>query len=147
MHSSPELDDDDEMFPDEADGPSTPTHAPSFQHPLSELSPPNSQGPAPLRGGGANVSDFATNNTPSNTLNENGKRVLTITPSSGISKFATTGTGEHVHKTTGYTWDKAEDEPGYAWMNKRAQEEAHRAWDSIVDKGAMIKSAYFRLLG
>jgi hypothetical protein len=60
----------------------------------------------------------------------------------GISKFAAQGKGEHVHKATGYAWDRVEDEPGYIWMNKRAMEEGHRAWDVIVDKGSMIKSEF-----
>ncbi|KAJ4296776.1 hypothetical protein N0V90_006824 [Kalmusia sp. IMI 367209] len=46
MHSSPELDAEDELFPGE--GPSTPRNAASFAlDPTSELSPPNSQGRAP----------------------------------------------------------------------------------------------------
>jgi hypothetical protein len=157
MHSSPSLSlDDDEMFPDESQGPSTPTH-PSFPVPSSELSPPNSQGPSLHPNYAATDSDvLATFATPS-TLNENGKRVLGGgglgvgggngvvgggARGGGISKFAAQGKGEHVHKATGYAWDRVEDEPGYIWMNKRAMEEGHRAWDVIVDKGSMIKSEF-----
>ncbi|KAF2813259.1 uncharacterized protein BDZ99DRAFT_460534 [Mytilinidion resinicola] len=141
MHSSPEVDvDDDEMFPDEADGPSTPTRPTSgSQLPASELSPPNSQGPSNLGGREDLLSTF--NHSPS-TLNENGKRVLNATPASGMPKFAATGSGEHQHKPSGYTWDKAEDEPGYAWLNKRAMEEYYRASEQIVDKNAMIRNKY-----
>ncbi|KAK5152545.1 hypothetical protein LTR04_006419 [Oleoguttula sp. CCFEE 6159] len=40
----------------------------------------------------------------------------------------------------GYTWNRVEDAPGYAWKNRRAMEEAERAWATITHKDRMIKS-------
>lgn len=136
MHSSPELDPEDEMFPDEAGGPSTPTNAATFAlDPSSELSPPNSQGPSQVR---EDPFAAAYSGSPS-TLNANGKRVHPTTAAT-LPTSAPSSTGQYVHKASGYTWDKPEDEPGYDWLNKRAQEEHARAWESIVDKASMIRS-------
>ncbi|OCK85947.1 hypothetical protein K432DRAFT_377197 [Lepidopterella palustris CBS 459.81] len=146
MHSSPELDDNDEMFPDEADGPSTPTNAiAGFAIPSSDLSPPDSQGPAHL-GGGSRDDPFVFAGSPS-TLNANGKRMYPVaatgmSTSAGMPTSVQAQTGQYVHKPTGYTWDKPEDEPGYSWLNKKAVEEYSRAMDQIVDKGSMIGNKY-----
>jgi hypothetical protein len=44
------------------------------------------------------------------------------------------------HKESGYSWSRAEDEPGYTWMNKKAHDEYGRAWDSMVHKDHMVRS-------
>lgn len=44
------------------------------------------------------------------------------------------------HTPSGYTWTRAEDEPGYSWLNKKALDEASRAWDNMSHKDHMIKS-------
>ena len=45
--------------------------------------------------------------------------------------------GEHartqIEPRSGYTWEREEDAPGYGWKSKRAQEEALRAKDAVVD--------------
>lgn len=46
------------------------------------------------------------------------------------------------HQASGYKWSRAEDEPGYAWMNKKALDELHRAWDSLVHKESMVRGEY-----
>ncbi|KAK4540543.1 hypothetical protein LTR36_009073 [Oleoguttula mirabilis] len=47
------------------------------------------------------------------------------------------------HAGSGYTWARAEDEPGYAWGNKKAQDESYRAWDrEVVHKECMVKNRY-----
>lgn len=139
MHSSPELEADDEMFPDEAAGPSTPTNPPAFSlNAPSELSPPGSQGPAQLPAR-PETAAAQTTEAPA-AINENGKRAYPSTMQESISETKPIGT--QVDKATGYTWDRQEDEPGYEWMNKRAFEEASRAYDMIIDKGAMIKLRY-----
>ncbi|KAK5120972.1 hypothetical protein LTR85_005756 [Meristemomyces frigidus] len=47
------------------------------------------------------------------------------------------------HAASGYTWARAEDEPGYAWGNKKASDEMYRAWDrEVVHKDCMIKGRY-----
>ncbi|ORY13753.1 hypothetical protein BCR34DRAFT_599716 [Clohesyomyces aquaticus] len=141
MHSSPELEvDNDEMFPDEAAGPSTPRNPPalSLDPPgPSELSPPNSQGPSQL----ANRDDIlaaALGRSPSTSLNANGKRVRTSVLASTTSASETTT----VDTETGYTWTKQEEQPGWDWKNTRAREDEARAWEHIVDKGSMIKTKY-----
>lgn len=40
----------------------------------------------------------------------------------------------------GYAWYRPEDEPGFAWKNKKAQEEWGRAWDQVLDKDIMVLS-------
>jgi hypothetical protein len=43
------------------------------------------------------------------------------------------------HEQSGYQWNRAEDEPGHAWMNKKALDEYHRAVDALVHKDSMVK--------
>jgi hypothetical protein len=127
MHSSPDLDaNDDEMFPDEA-LPTTPRNAASF---ALDPSPPNSQGPANLpRGDGLTT-------TVASRVNANGKRPLSLNaPTSGANEL-------HHDSETGYSWSKQEDGPGFAWKNPRTKDEEHRALDQIVDKGSQIKSGH-----
>jgi hypothetical protein len=38
------------------------------------------------------------------------------------------------HAGSGYRWTRAEDEPGYGWTNKKALDEAGRAWDTLAHK-------------
>lgn len=146
MHSSPELDPEDEMFPDEAGGPSTPrNHRSAFNlDQQSELSPPNSQGPSQLA---SRDDDFSAALSGSPTaLNENGKRVH----ASGIPTSAGSGSGGketiQVDAETGYTWSNPEEQPGWEWKNNRAREDEARALDSIIDKGSMIKSMQYLLV-
>lgn len=44
------------------------------------------------------------------------------------------------HESSGYTYNRAEDEPGYGWLNKKAQDEFARAWEGLQHKDSMIKS-------
>lgn len=123
MHSSASS---DEMFPDEAlsNNPATPLHA-SIQNltSTSELSPPNSQGPALSR----------DTSTLSGTVNANGKRPLSL---------AQPVVGAHTDPETGYSWTRQEDAPGWEWRNTRAREDESRALDAIVEQGAQIKCEY-----
>lgn len=41
--------------------------------------------------------------------------------------------------SSGYRWNRAEDEPGYAWSNKKALDEMGRTWEGLVHKDSMIK--------
>lgn len=47
----------------------------------------------------------------------------------------------------GYTWTKPEDAPGYAWQNRKSQEEANRAYEQgVVHKDRSIGSkCHFQL--
>ncbi|KAF2266890.1 hypothetical protein CC78DRAFT_110709 [Lojkania enalia] len=137
MHSSPELealDDDNEMFPDEAAGPSTPRNPSGFSLDLtSELSPPNSQGPPQVA---SRDEDSTSLQCSPSALNTNGKRARTS------HRNAAPGENVHVDQETGYTWTKNEEQPGWEWKNNRAREEEGRALDGIADKGLQIKSRY-----
>lgn len=46
------------------------------------------------------------------------------------------------HQQGGYSWSRAEDEPGYSWMNKKAQDEYTRAWEGLQHKDVMVKSEW-----
>lgn len=43
------------------------------------------------------------------------------------------------HASSGYRWTRAEDEPGYAWTNKKALDEMGRAWDLLAHKDIAVK--------
>jgi hypothetical protein len=43
------------------------------------------------------------------------------------------------HERSGYQWNREEDTPGYAWMNKKALDEYHRAVDGMVHKDHMVR--------
>ena len=121
MHSSPDMAaDDDEMFPDEA-LPSTPRNPASHALNSSELSPPNSQGPANLPRGDNSSASIASN------VNENGKRPLSLNPAATSNDSGMT----HTDPETGYQWSRAEDQPGYEWKNQRAREDEMRALDHV----------------
>ncbi|GAB7325603.1 hypothetical protein MBLNU13_g09594t2 [Cladosporium sp. NU13] len=46
------------------------------------------------------------------------------------------------HASSGYRWTRAEDEPGYAWTNKKALDEMGRAWDSLAHRDVVVKGRY-----
>ncbi|KAK3063396.1 hypothetical protein LTS18_000717 [Coniosporium uncinatum] len=50
------------------------------------------------------------------------------------------------HKSSNYTWTRAEDEPGYSWRNKRAQEDMQRCWEQVVGKEVAIGARYGDML-
>lgn len=52
------------------------------------------------------------------------------------------------HQPSGYTWSRTEDEPGYAWTNKKAVDESARAWEGLSFREGMVNSELpLRLLG
>ena len=101
----------------------------------SELSPPSSQG-VPL----------ASPTNGSHGANANGKRPLSTLDVNGDayppSRSTVPTTSEpgvvHTHEASGYKWTKQEDEPGWAWKNKKALDEYHRAYDTLVMKDLKI---------
>lgn len=135
----------DDLFPD-ADKPTTPLAQMTLPQ-LVELSPPNSQG-VPL----SDNMIAATAATGLSGANANGKRPLSTLDGNGdaLSTSATLrGGGQalaveaprvRTHAGSGYSWSKQEDEPGWASNNKRAVEEANRAWDSLVLKDRRVGS-------
>lgn len=144
MQSSPEMDAEDDLFP--GDGPSTPRNAASFALASAELSPPNSQGR--FQEEGSKPSALAGGAAPLSILNANGKRAhpssATTTQTSTVSSAAadTKAGPVQTDPQTGYQWTFAEDAPGFEWKGNRAREDELRAWETIVDKGAMIKSKW-----
>jgi hypothetical protein len=43
------------------------------------------------------------------------------------------------HASSGYRWSRPEDEPGYAWTNKKAVDEMGRAMDGLVHKDFAVR--------
>lgn len=61
--------------------------------------------------------------------------------SNGLSSAQTHPQQPKVHQPSGYSWTKPEDAPGWSWQNRKAQEEANRAWEQgIVNKDRGIGS-------
>lgn len=150
MQSSNSASSDDitnDLFPD-ADKPTTPIAQTGFPH-LAELSPPNSQG-VPLLGTsaaaaammGANVNGKRPLSTIDNSNNSSSGEALPALPSlrGGGQTGSTASAQVKTHTQSGYSWTKQEDEPGYLWKNKRAVEDANRAWDSLVLKDKRVGS-------
>ncbi|OQO12384.1 hypothetical protein B0A48_03026 [Cryoendolithus antarcticus] len=46
------------------------------------------------------------------------------------------------HAASGYRWDRLEDEPGYGWKSKKAQDEMARAWEGLVHKECRVGAKY-----
>jgi hypothetical protein len=44
------------------------------------------------------------------------------------------------HQPSGYTWTRHEDEPGWAWGNKKAVDERGRAWEGMAHRELMVRS-------
>jgi hypothetical protein len=105
---------------------------------LSDLSPPNSQGvPLPV--------DMPTVAPAASGANMNGKRPISSIDQSqelqgGVSLAAAIPTDASIRATSTYQYTQPEDAPGYAWRNKKAQDDFNRAWDSLVDKNRKIGS-------
>ncbi|KAF2234636.1 hypothetical protein EV356DRAFT_515020 [Viridothelium virens] len=155
MASSPEpdLDGDDDMFPEsnlDPPAPSTPRQSSSYLPPVSELSPPNSQsrnfatGSTTSTGNTAAqvVFDMAGGSGSTNGVGASGS---TTNPRAGGSTTVAAGQIK-VHEPTGYQWIRQEEEPGYAWKNRKAQEEAMKMLDQVVDKERMIGAKFGDLL-
>lgn len=125
-------DDNDEMFP-EIDT----KHA-------ETTTPPSSSEDARMTGSGLNddnTEDASSNKFKQNPSSASNGAHPSMTLGQGNSSSGSNGGHGHkfVHPPTGYTWSRDEDAPGYAWKNKKAQEEFARAMDQIQDKDRMIK--------
>ena len=80
--------------------------------------------------------------------NSNGKRPIN-TISNGaddVEDLASSGKPRQqdfppkVHERSGYVWEREEDAPGYIWLNKKAQDEYHRAAEALVHREFMVGS-------
>lgn len=134
--------------------PSTP---PSQRLPI-DLSPPDSQGGIPLQASSSLFNNVPTLPSGLSGANMNGKRpldtldgnvdsVLTAAPDTTCSiddglNGQTLPQGQtKTHPGSGYTWRRTEDAPGYSWQNRKAQDEATRAWENgIVNKDRSVGS-------
>ena len=107
----------------------------------SFLSPPDSQSRSAM-----------PTAAPGSTLaNANGKRPLN-TISNGaddVEELVAMANGKarqdfpvRTHQASGYSWSRADEEPGYHWMNKKAVDEYHRAVDSMVHRDSMVKGMF-----
>ena len=148
MHSSPDVEADDDLFPGE--GPSTPRNAASFAPgPASELSPPNSQGRFQEESLSTQLAGGAD---PPSIINANGKRAHpnSVANTNAATSSAAGGQGDRkagpvqTDKQTGYQWTSPEDAPGYEWRSNRAREDESRAMDLVQDKASMIRSKSVR---
>ncbi|KAI9711619.1 MAG: hypothetical protein M1812_007142 [Candelaria pacifica] len=139
MHSSPSDDGDDTelMFPSATD-PSTPPRTTQTQNflPTAELSPPASQDPREdlEMGNSMDTTVIGTNMSE-----ERLARYITdkLAPSTNGSDLLLTHDNAHAAENRYSEQGKKSDEenqPGYAWKNKRAQEEFSRAMEQVVDK-------------
>ncbi|CAK4031568.1 Hypothetical predicted protein [Lecanosticta acicola] len=108
----------------------------------SILSPPDSQ---------HRERTMPTSASGSSIANSNGKRpIQTISNGNDdVEELAAMANGKarqemptKTHAASGYTWIRAEDEPGYSWRNKNALDEATRAWDSMQHRDRMVKNKY-----
>jgi len=134
MASSPEDSDHDLATP-----------AARTTHPTATiLSPPDSQYriqanmPISAPGlAGANANGKRPIQTISNGTEDDGHNLAAATTGKARQEFP-----PQTHAPSGYTWSRTEDEPGYAWMNKKALDESHRAWDQLVHREHMVKSEW-----
>jgi hypothetical protein len=62
-------------------------------------------------------------------------------PNAGRSNAPT-----QTHASSGYRWTRAEDEPGYAWTNKKAFDEMGRAWEGLAHRDVVVKGTGLRCL-
>jgi hypothetical protein len=120
---------------------------------LSDLSPPNSQG-VPLPSTSTTATTAITADTmptaaPSvSGANMNGKRPISSIEQSQelLGAAASVMPTDAQSAAVAYQWTNPEDAPGYAWRNKKAQDEYNRAYESLVDKNRKIGSMFFLFL-
>ena len=142
--------------------PSTPPH----QHAphLASLSPPNSQGGVALpnttmpsvapSASGANVNG----KRPLDSLDAQGDAMAAAAaglgsdglgaapPAVGAGGEGGRPTKVHTHAESGYSWSKIEDAPGWSWQNRKALDEAQRAWETgVVGKDRTVKGQFVYL--
>lgn len=111
------------------------------------LSPPDSQhrSAMPTSASGSAIAN-ANGKRPLNTISngaDDADEILAMqigANGAGIGKGVTKQEfPTKTHERSGYQWNRAEDEPGYAWLNKKALDEYHRAFDSLVHKESMVR--------
>ncbi|KAF2154610.1 hypothetical protein K461DRAFT_291536 [Myriangium duriaei CBS 260.36] len=121
---------------------------------FGELSPPSSQGTAPTAASAITSSPSVPNangKRPASTLDNNSETSQPTSRPPAASRGVSTMDGQQdnhsprqtkVHEASGYTWSRQEDEPGWGWRNKRAVEDAERAWNGVLNKERKIGNRY-----
>ena len=137
-NSTPELSDDEPILPSTSQSraaPVTPVHLRSQA--ALELSPPDSRSNSAVN---KQTSPIAPTMPTAEALNANGKRTFDAATGRSTASASSGAKATHLGKhPAGYVWDKEEDAPGYGWNNEKAQQEALRATNLIVDVELMIK--------
>ncbi|KAI9844408.1 MAG: hypothetical protein M1837_005609 [Sclerophora amabilis] len=122
--SSPDVDSEEVMFPTSTSANNTynlATPAGLAKPPTSELSPPENQHNSFFGGGGTSATGAVNTNEG---MDLNSSHLLTT----GAGPEGRAG-GKGKQRVKG----EDENEPGYAWSNRRAVEEHARALDALVD--------------
>ncbi|KAK3113941.1 hypothetical protein LTR53_008241 [Teratosphaeriaceae sp. CCFEE 6253] len=110
----------------------------------ASLSPPDSQhhNPADMLAG-----PNSNGKRPLNTISNGMEEVIDLagaadetTERKGKARAVVQDFPPRTHGASGYTWSKLEDEPGYAWLNKKALDERQRAWEGMAHKDNMVKT-------
>ena len=120
--------------------------------PSTILSPPDSQHGRTTRSSN-NTSNMPTAASGAAVANANGKRPLN-TISNGVDDGDHEGSGRAIdqprrefptktHAGSGYKWDRAEEEPGYAWLSKKARDEFERAVSGMVHRDCVVLGTFF----
>lgn len=89
--------------------------------------------------------------------NANGKRPLVDISNGPEDENGLPGNGDgqqkprqefptKTHAGSGYTWNSAEAEPGWVWSNKKAVEEANRAFEGLVHREFMVRGGLLQSL-
>ncbi|KAK5114840.1 hypothetical protein LTR62_001997 [Meristemomyces frigidus] len=153
MASSPELTDDEEV-----------------ETPLDQITDPTILSPPDSQHRDSSNSNISSMPTSTPTANANGKRPAHTISSGGAedpldldapiptsSEPAAANTGKareagraagsqefppRTHRASGYSWTRAEGEPGYTWLNKKAVDERQRAVEGLVHKECRVGNRY-----
>lgn len=121
--------------------------APTDQDSHMTSSPPAAALLSPADSQSQTLPTMPTSASGAHLANSNGKRphgslsngadedeAVETMPNAGRSNAPT-----QTHASSGYRWIRAEDEPGFAWNNKKALDEMGRAWDSLAHRDVVVK--------
>ncbi|KAK8167093.1 hypothetical protein IWX90DRAFT_415426 [Phyllosticta citrichinensis] len=128
-----------------------------------DLSPPNSQG-APVLGAPVDATTINANgkrvyytaNSGAALSLDGGKGKAPLDVNNGGASSSSAAAGElgdaaangakvvapSVHAASGYRWEREADAPGWAWKNKKSQEDWYKAEESFVERDRMVKARY-----
>lgn len=108
------------------------------------LSPPETQRDRAARGASSNANGKRPRKDISNGFDTedeipSARQARSTQTSSTAPANSSAPLGEtREHAASGYKWNKQEDEPGYAWTNKKAVDEHNRALDALIHRDVVI---------